>query len=117
MNESDPCDAALAELLTLTVEVDEYATCYRNHLGQLHRIHGPAEIWRDGSKHWYIMGKRHRDDGPAVILSSGSTMWFQNGKRHRADGPAVIYPTGGQFWYLNDEQLTEGYFNERAKSI
>ena len=94
MNESNLSDDALAELLTLTMTANECGTIYRNHLGQFHRVHGPA-----------------------VILSSGSTMWFQNGKRHRTDGPAVIYPTGGQFWYLNDEQLTEGYFNERAKSV
>ena len=67
MNESNPSDASLAELLTLTVEVNEYTTIYCNHLGQFHRVHGPA-----------------------VILSSGSTMWFQNGARHRTDGPAVV---------------------------
>ena len=49
MNESNPSDAALAELLTLTVEVNQWgATIYRNHLGQLHRIHGPAVEYTDG---------------------------------------------------------------------
>ena len=84
MNESQLSDQSLAELLTLTVEVDEYATCYRNHLGQLHRIHGPAVIWRDGSKHWYIMGKRHRDDGPAVVNRDGTEYWYQHNVRYSA---------------------------------
>ena len=95
MNESNPCDDSLAELLTLTVEVDFNGTTrYFNHLCQRHRIHGPA-----------------------VITSSGHKFWYQNGKRHRTDGPALIYPSGGKSWYLNNERLTEEEFNERVQSI
>ena len=40
MNESNPSDDALAELLSLTVEVTRFgSTTYRNHLGQEHRVH------------------------------------------------------------------------------
>ena len=94
MNESDPCDADLAELLTLTVEVDEYVTYYQNHLGQLHRTLGPAAIYWDGT-----------------------VLWFQNGQRHRTDGPAVTYPNGRQVWYLHGQRLTEEEWNERVKSM
>ena len=96
MNESNPSDDALAELLSLTVEVTRFgSTTYRNHLGQEHRVHGPAVIYSDGDERWY-----------------------QNGLRHRTDGPAVIYPdSGGQYWFLNGHELTEDQFNERVKSM
>ena len=82
MNESNLSDDALAELLTLSVEADEYGTTYyRNQLGQFHRVHGPAVIYSDGSKHWCIMGQRHRTDGPAVEWSDGVNWWFMNGQR------------------------------------
>ena len=112
-------DAALAELLTLTVEVNEGgSTIYRNHLGQLHRVHGPAVIWTDGTTSWWLNGKRHRDHGPAVIWAGGgSKSWYQNGLLHRTDGPAIESPSYGRYWYLNGEHLTEEEFNERVKSM
>ena len=92
----DTCDdAALAELLTLNVEVnDQGTTIYRNGSGQMHRIHGPAFISADGHKYWYQMGLRHRTDGPAIES-----------------------PSYGRYWYLNGEHLTEEEFNERVKSM
>ena len=95
MNESNPSDAALAELLTLTVEVDEYGTTYyRNQQGQLHRIHGPA-----------------------IIYPNGSEYWFRHGERHRTDGPAINWANGTKWWYLYDNNITESEFNEQVKSI
>jgi hypothetical protein len=47
-----------------------------------HRVDGPARIWEDGSKEWYIYGKSHRLDGPAVIDTvSGTIHWYINGNR------------------------------------
>ena len=95
MNEPDLSDAALAELLTLTMSTNRYGdTIYHNHLGLLHRVHGPA-----------------------VILPSGSTMWYMHGKRHRTDGPAVKWTDGDVTWFLNGEEFTEEEWNERVKSI
>ena len=95
MNESNPCDAALAELLTLTMSVDGWgAIRYHNHLGQLHRVLGPAFISADGHKYWYQMGLRHR-----------------------TDGPAVEWPGGIRVWFINNEEFTEEEFNGRLKSI
>ena len=97
MNESNLSDEALAELLTLTMEVDECGTTiYRNHLGQIHRVLGPAVIFLDGTK-----------------------KWLQNDQLHRTDGPAVIYADGDMYWYLDDEVLshTEREWNERIKSM
>ena len=95
MNESNPSDAALVELLSLTMEVnDNGATIYRNQHGHCHRIHGPAVIWADGEK-W----------------------WIQHGQLHRTDGPAIEWSHGGMSWYLNNERLTADQWNERIKSI
>ena len=92
MNESNPCDAALAELLTLTMEVnDNGATIYRNQHGHCHRIHGPAVIWADGEK-W----------------------WIQHGQLHRTDGPAIEYADGRRSWYVDGKKLTEQEFHEQA---
>ena len=95
MNESNPCDAALVELLSLTMEVnDNGATIYRNQHGHCHRTHGPAVIWADGEK-W----------------------WIQHGQKHRTHGPAIEYADGTKRWFLNDQVLTEEQFNERIKSM
>ena len=107
MNESNPCDAALAELLTLCVEVGEFAIYYRNHLGQLHRVHGPAVIHTGGTTSWWLNGKRHRDHGPAVIWADGSKSWYQDGHLHRTDGPAVDFTDGTKFWWLNGKRVTQ----------
>ena len=96
MNEPNLSDAALAELLTLTVEVDGNGTIrrYFNHLGQKHRVHGPA-----------------------VIHASGTCSWWMNGQRHREDGPALTWPDGDKYWYLNGRKLTEEEWNERIRSM
>ena len=96
MNNSSLSDDALAELLTLTVEVDGNGTIrrYFNHLGQKHRVHGPA-----------------------VIHASGTCSWWMNGQRHREDGPALTWPDGDKYWYLNGRKLTEEEWNERIRSM
>ena len=95
MNESSLPDAALAELLTLTVEVDGNGTIrYRNHLGQKHRVHGPA-----------------------VIHASGTCSWWMNGQRHRPDGPAMEWSDGSKSWYMNGHLFTKEEFNERTRTV
>ena len=84
----------LAELLTLTVGVNSLGNrVYRNHLGQKHRVHGPA-----------------------VITPGGHQLWYQNGMLHRTDGPALIWTDGGCEWWLNDEEFTEEEWNERINT-
>ena len=94
MNESSLSDAALAELMTLTVEGGYSVTVYRNQQGRIHRVHGPAIFYHSGSRHWYL-----------------------NGFRHRTDGPAVEWADSTISWYLYDQELTEEEFNERVKSV
>ena len=143
MNESNLSDVALAELLTLTIEVTRNGTIiYRNHLGQAHRIHGPARIHFNGDRIWYKNGKHHREDGPAMIYHDGDLVWAINGKYHRVGGPAIEYADGGgawwlngirhradgpavmgvgdngyREWWLNGQRLTEREYNERVKSV
>ena len=75
----DESDESLAELLTLTREVDVLGTVrWRNSEGEEHRAHGPA-----------------------VIFDSGTELWCQNGELHRVGGPAVIYKDGTQYWYVH----------------
>lgn len=88
----------LAELLTLTMTLDEYGDItYTNQAGELHRVHGPAVIWADGERGWYQHGRRHRVDGPAVTLPDGSEHWYISGRRHRVGGPASVF-AGDRVW-------------------
>lgn len=45
----------------------------------IHRLDGPAVVWVDGTKQWWVDGKPHRLDGPAVEWSSGVKEWAING--------------------------------------
>ncbi len=74
---------------------------------KLHREDGPAIIYPDGSEKWFINGYLHREDGPAAIYSDGTQEWYIHGKLHLEDGPAVIYPDGEQHWYINDHDITD----------
>ena len=117
MNEHEQSDDALAELLTLTVEVDKWGVSYRNHLGLFHRVHGPAYISIENNKHWYRNSKLHREDGPAIEYANGDNWWFQNDEPHRIDGPAFQRVSGEHGWFIYGEKLTEEEFNERVKSV
>ena len=71
--------------------------------GKKHREDGPAIVFENSDKNWYINGLRHREDGPAIEWSSGYKVWCIRGKRHRLDGPAVEKVNGEKAWYLNGE--------------
>ena len=84
-------------------EITDNWILFRNDNGKTHREDGPAFIWSNGDKEWYISGQKHRVDGPAMILSDGSKAWWLNGDFHREDGPAIIYSNGYKEWYINDQ--------------
>ena len=52
--------------LTDLFEDTRYKIRYYNKDGKRHRTDGPARIWADGSKEWYINGKYygHGDKPP-----------------------------------------------------
>ena len=65
-------------------------------------------IDKAGTKRWYNdQGQYHCEHGPAVIFSDGTKGWFINGKRHNENGPAIIYDIGNKYWYLNGIEYTE----------
>ena len=86
-------DSALAELLTLNCRIGQFGeTIYTNSDGQLHRVHGPA-----------------------VVYPNGSEFWFQCGQHHRIDGPASIYADGLRRWYLNHTEYTQAEWLKLVK--
>jgi hypothetical protein len=60
--------------------VKRYKACYENDL--LHRLDGPAVVYADGTKEWWVFGVRHRLDGPAVEDPNGSSDYWVNGKQY-----------------------------------
>jgi hypothetical protein len=79
---------------------------WRDEHGRLHQVAGPAVIWPDGHREWWLHGQLHRVDGPAVIYPNGTRVWYLHGQQHRADGPAIIYANGRQSWYVQDREIT-----------
>ena len=107
---------ALAELLTLTLTVDQWGDrTYRNSSGELHRQYGPAIEHSSGDKEWFLDGQRHRTTGPAIEHSNGTRRWYQNDQLHRIDGPAMEYASGTKEWWLNGQLLSEKEFHDRLK--
>ena len=106
--------AAVFELLSLECRVDddEGTAEYYNALGQRHREHGPAIVYEDGTREWFLNGIRHRADGPAVVYTSGTREWYLNGQRHRLDGPAVEYSDGYCAWFIDGKALTEAEWQQ-----
>ena len=80
-------------------EETQYKIKYLNKDGKLHRSDGPARIWADGSKEWYINGKLHRTDGPARIWANGIKEWWIN-NTYYGDGdkpPQEWLDAGGKY--------------------
>ena len=69
------CELDTYEMLKYRTEVDEYGIrSYYDNSGQLRRI--------DGALHsaWYQNGQKHRTDGPAIIWNDGVKEWWIGGK-------------------------------------
>lgn len=58
---------------------------WHNAKGQLHRLDGPAAIYTQGKREWFINGRRHREDGPAVILTDGRTKFFLHDRAYQEE--------------------------------
>lgn len=75
-----------------------------------HKVDGPAVLYNNGARAWFIHGKRHRLDGPAEV-GRDYQQWWVDGKRHRIDGPAIDYNNGEKQWFVNGRRFTEDEFN------
>ena len=53
---------------------------YKKNTKIWHNPYGPAIIWKNGAKFYYIEGVPHRLDGPAIIYFNGDTRYYINNK-------------------------------------
>lgn len=61
---------------------------YRNSVGELHRLDGPAMDFNNGANYRY----------------------FKDGKRHRIGGPAIVWNIGNNdSWWIEDERVEVYY--------
>ena len=95
------------------VGIDNYGNIYHKDAnGEYHNPYGPALIYPNGYKAYWIHGKLHRTDGPAVIYPNGYKAYYIHGNCHRTDGPAVIHSNGEECYYVNGERLSKKEFNK-----
>ena len=78
---------------------------WRNSKKEYHRIDGPARVWPNYSKEWWVNGHIHRIDGPAVENATGDKFWHRNGLRHRIDGPAIEDADGYKEWWIFSKKI------------
>lgn len=116
-------------------EADGSKRLYKD--GVLHNTEGPAVVYTNGAKEWWIGGERvqtrgsassfkvvtdengtvyssnengklDREDGPAIEYADGSTAWYKNGNQHRIGGPAIETSDGLKQWYEEDQLHRDG---------
>ena len=86
--------------------------------GKMHREHGPAIVYANGSERWMRNGFLHRENGPATILNDGYKDWYRFGRLHRTDGPAVECPDGRREYWVNGFYCIDTLmFQERLKAF
>jgi len=58
-------------------------------------------INRYDDKIWSLPnGNFHRENGPAIVYANGTKKWFINDELHREDGPAIEWNDGGKEWWI-----------------
>ena len=62
-------------------------------------------------------GRTSRKDGPALIYPDGTKIYYMNGELHREDGPAKILADGTKFYFLNGEYVDVNSDEELAIKI
>lgn len=64
----------------------------------------------------------HNENGPAIIYDNGTKYYFIDGKKHRINGPAVIFNNDNNgSWFYNNKyvgtNLTQEEFDKHLKRI
>ena len=72
--------------------------------GQKHCSSGPACIYKKIGKEWWFNGQKHRIDDPAIELEDGTKEYWVNGKKHRENEPAVIFKNGRVEYWINGQK-------------
>lgn len=74
------------------------------------------EIDKSGTIKWYNEdGQYHKEDGPAIVYSNGDKFWYINGDLHREDGPAVKFINGYNRWWINGVEYTEHEYKVKMR--
>lgn len=55
----------------------------------------------------------HNEAGPAVIYANGDKEWWINGMRHRENGPAIDRPNH-QSYFLLGHEISEGEYKSSS---
>jgi len=80
-----------------------------------------VDLYKLGTKWYFLNDKLHREDGPAFEDKYGGTKeWRIHGKLHREDGPAIEWGNKDYDYYLDDRRYSEeDYWKEieRRKSL
>jgi len=86
---------------------------WKNKIGRLHRLDGPAVEFANGTKEWHQNGQFHRSDGPAYVGANGHKEWHFRGMLHREDGPAIVFSSGRKGWWIRGAKYKtkESYFD------
>jgi hypothetical protein len=62
--------------------------------------------------HYNADGELHNPNGPAVIYPDGGKSYYINDKRHNPNGPAVVMADGYIEYCINDKKLTKAEFKD-----
>jgi hypothetical protein len=92
-------------------------------LDTLHRVDGPAVIYSNGTKLWYLHGKLNSVNDQPSRITHEKKEWFHNDVLHRIGGPAVVYRKNTRIeWYFqgnlhsqNDQPSVEIKVNGRRE--
>jgi hypothetical protein len=59
----------------------------------------------------------HRTDGPAAVYNNGDKYWYVDGRQHRTDGPAIEYGNGPRSWRVDGRYYDEEDFNKLIEEV
>ena len=75
-------------------------------------------IDKNRTERWYNdQDQLHCEHGPAVIYANGDKSWYINGKYHNENGPAIEYTNGDKSWYINNIKYTESEWKVKLNLI
>jgi len=60
---------------------------------------------------------RHNPYGPAIVYKDGTKVYYINNVCQRLDGPAVISLDGEEFYYINNKNLTKEEFERHPERL
>ena len=74
----------------------------------------------DSGDIWYFKKDTaifHNPYGPAIIYKDRAKFYYINNKLHRLDGPAIIHYNGEEEYYINGKYLTKEEFGLHPEKL